>query len=854
MSTQDTDTFAEIKAPTNPFPGLRPFEFDESHLFFGRDGQSERLIGKLSRTRFLAVVGTSGSGKSSLVRAGLLPALLGGFMTSAGSDWRIAILRPGNDPISKLAAAINSPDVFGSEDEENKALQIAITEATLRRGSLGLVEAVRQSAQPEQENLLVVVDQFEELFRFAREASRKAKDEGERYQNEAAAFVKLLLEGHSQREVNIYVVLTMRSDFLGDCAEFWDLPEAVNEGQYLIPRLTRDQLREAITGPVAVAGGEITARLVTRLLNDIGDNQDQLPVLQHLLMRAWDEWKEKRLEVEVKDGDETVKKPHNEVHRGEAIDLCCYEAVGGMAEALSRHADEAYNELPDDRHRRIAETLFKALTEKGEDNREIRRPITLAEICAVSEAHAPEVKKVIETFRLPGRSFLMPPAGTPLDDNSLIDISHESLIRGWHRLREWVDEEAQAAREYRRLAETAELHLNKKAGLWGDPDLQLALAWQETNRPNQYWAVRYHPGFETAIAFLQASEKKRTDDEAGRERQQRAELEQAQALALAQQERAEAERQKVQEQQQRLEEQAKAASKLRRLIAALVVVLLFAMTAAAGALFLYGRANSAFHAADKARADAEFQRTIADKETEAAEIYARQAVDSARVAKEQKNLADRKQQESDESARKAEEQKQIAEQQKQEADKAKLIADEQRQIAVQQRRLAEEREETSRHLLYAASMNLAQKASEEGDSSRVQELLNAFLPASPIPESGDLRGFDWYYLWNHNYKDKAALKGHTNFIQSVAFSTDGKTLASASRDNTVMLWDVTTQQNLTTLKGHTSYLYSVAFSPDGKTLASAGDDQTVKLWDISTGENLATLKGHTRQIFSVAFS
>ena len=94
----------------------RPFEFDESHLFFGRDGQSEQLIGKLSRTRFLAVVGTSGSGKSSLVRAGLLPALLGGFMTSAGSDWRIAIMRPGNDPISKLARAMNSPDVFGSED------------------------------------------------------------------------------------------------------------------------------------------------------------------------------------------------------------------------------------------------------------------------------------------------------------------------------------------------------------------------------------------------------------------------------------------------------------------------------------------------------------------------------------------------------------------------------------------------------------------------------------------------------------------------------------------------------------------------------------------------------------------
>ena len=88
---------------------------------------------------------------------------------------------------------------------------------------------------------------------------------------------------------------------------------------------------------------------MNRLLNDVGDNQDQLPVLQHLLMRAWDEWNEKRLEVEVKRGDVTVRRPHKEVHEAEAIDLCCYEAVGGIAEALSRHADEAFNELSDGR-------------------------------------------------------------------------------------------------------------------------------------------------------------------------------------------------------------------------------------------------------------------------------------------------------------------------------------------------------------------------------------------------------------------------------------------------------------------------------------------------------------------------
>src|SRR4051812_36594809 len=124
----------------NPFPGLRPFEPDETHLFFGRDGQSEELIRRLKRTRFLAVVGTSGSGKSSLVRAGLLPALQGGLMTSAGSDWRVATFRPGHDPIGNLANVLTSREVFGSGDERETAMQTALAESSLRRSSLGLLD------------------------------------------------------------------------------------------------------------------------------------------------------------------------------------------------------------------------------------------------------------------------------------------------------------------------------------------------------------------------------------------------------------------------------------------------------------------------------------------------------------------------------------------------------------------------------------------------------------------------------------------------------------------------------------------------------------------------------------------
>lgn len=133
------------RAANQPLPWVAPLRVSREPLFFGRDGQREALIDKLGKTRFLAVVGTSGSGKSSLVRAGLLPALYGGMMASAGSNWRVAIMRPGNDPIGNLACALNSPDALDAEATESP-LQTAILEATLRRGNLGLVEAVRQQS------------------------------------------------------------------------------------------------------------------------------------------------------------------------------------------------------------------------------------------------------------------------------------------------------------------------------------------------------------------------------------------------------------------------------------------------------------------------------------------------------------------------------------------------------------------------------------------------------------------------------------------------------------------------------------------------------------------------------------
>ena len=212
----------------NPFPGLWPITEEEDYLFFGREAQSNELRRRLRGTRFLAVVGTSGSGKSSLVRAGLIPALHCGFVTQAGSSWWVALMRPWNNPIGAIAATLNEPDVFGitAEDTADDIPQTLITEPNLRRSISGQVEVVQQARIGKKENLLAIVDQFEKLFRF-QEATRDTRSH-----HGSAAFVKLLLETSRATTIPVYIVLTMRSDFLGDCAQFRDLPQLSMLGNF----------------------------------------------------------------------------------------------------------------------------------------------------------------------------------------------------------------------------------------------------------------------------------------------------------------------------------------------------------------------------------------------------------------------------------------------------------------------------------------------------------------------------------------------------------------------------------------------------------------------------------------------
>lgn len=826
---------ADISELINPFPGLRPFSVEESHLFFGREGQSDEALVKLSENRFVAILGASGSGKSSFMFCGLIPTLHGGFMTSAGSNWNVIMSRPGGGPIDNLAESILSQDTsYNSMSEEDKLIKRTIVGTVLRSSSLGLVEVLRQMRPDASQNTLILIDQFEELFRFSKLEAVNSD------QNESVAFVNLLLEAANHPDLPLYVSITMRSDFIGECAKYMELTQMINDSHYLIPQMVRDQKRMAIEGPVAVGGGKIAPRLTQQLLNDVGDNPDQLPILQHALMRTWSYWVDHR-------------KPD------QAMDLEHYNAIGTLRQALSQHANEAFDYL-NKREKQIAEAMFKALTEKGAENTGVRRPTKLSTIAAITGVSEDEVERVVNRFREPGRSLLMPPHGVDLNSDTVIDISHESLMRIWDRLKQWLEEESKAAEMYIKLSDASRRFQEGKASLWQMPDLQLAINWREENKPTLVWGSRYDEAFERTMVFLETSEKAYLTEQHNREVLQ------------------------------------------KRKVKVMRITALILGGAAMFSLFFVVYANIQAGFAEEATKEAEENLVLAVKNEKRAEEQTLRATEAAAEAIFEKNRA---------------------ELQKEEADKAKLVAQRQSLIAQRQTRIAREEKKNAEAARDEADMQRlaadqarkdAIKEKEAADSARaaavrlrfqsVAQSMAVKARAIPDPQLKGLvakQGYTYYMEFKEESKeyngdiyegsyyglqglivDKiyqehpelgaryAKEKGDSTLnqyhghkpendfetqvaVRSVTFSQDGKSLYSAGGDGRLLKWSYEDRSFTEVYKSEKVHRV-VNVSPNERWLALATNEDEIDLFDLSNpGSEPRKLHGHTGSVYDLVF-
>ncbi|MGB8491249.1 MAG: hypothetical protein WCE64_09330 [Bacteroidales bacterium] len=470
----------------NPFPGLRPYTPGDADFFFGRQGESEEIARKVIENRFVALIGASGTGKSSLIRCGLIPAIRK-LSQEDFQSWKIVMMNPGRNPFDSLAEAIS----VAFPDNEYKGT----IRGLLKESTKGIPDILSLLHLKKDSKILLVIDQLEQLFRYGQ------PETGTGLNRETPAFLNLLTRAILDSAPGFYLAVAIRSDLLAECAHHKGFTQIINNSNYLLPKMTRDNVREVIEGPVKRAGAAIDPALVAHMTDEVIDVVEQLPLLQHALMRTWESWKE-------------LDEP------GRPIGFDDYNSIGTVKGAISRHADEIYGSLSNG-SKVICEKLFKIITGKGSDNKGIRYPSNVRTIRSAIHCTGEELFEVIDKYRDPSIFLLNPDSTVALNDDSIIDLSHESLITLWDRLKMWVNEENQSVELYLHLSEASALYQQGKTGLLKPPDLQLAIDWREKNNPDLWWAQKYNPAFERAMVYLRTSEKEFAEAEERKARQQR---------------------------------------------------------------------------------------------------------------------------------------------------------------------------------------------------------------------------------------------------------------------------------------------------------------------------------------------
>jgi len=536
-----------------PYTGLRSFTEEESLYFKGRDLQIDQITSLLEQNKFLMVTGASGEGKSSLIYAGLIPNARAGFFRSKYSNWIVADFRPERSPVRNMALSLaaqfnSSPETVETELRRGYSSLIDLyTNSEFYAGDMDqfpdrFTEQEKKERKRKSANLILIVDQFEEFFtnpeNFFNEATSR----------DSQIAVNLILETARiaiARNLPVYVVCTMRSDYIGQCSAFRGLPEYIGFSQFFVPRLKRKDLKQVIEEPALLAGLHISQRLIERLVFDISDGVDQLPILQHALSRIWTAAKQGTEELdlihyamvggmppeELPDEDiptwrqwfdrlpEKEKKLYHETGLDKIIEI--------HANLLYENAWEYYtrrhpgSELTQQDAKRIVALSFSCLT-KIDNSRAVRNRMSLEEI--VSIINTPKldtavVGGVLNIFREEGNSFIRPfktddPSTQKLLATTVLDITHESLIRNWNKLNQWANKEFEfysTFLDFKKQLDRWKESGKRRGYLLPVGPLTYFENWYNNCKPNRGWIMRYAEAKEDPKEATQHAEETLTD-------------------------------------------------------------------------------------------------------------------------------------------------------------------------------------------------------------------------------------------------------------------------------------------------------------------------------------------------------
>lgn len=628
-------------------------------------------------------------------------------------------------------------------------------------------------------------------------------------------FFDTLINTLSRVDSRLFVIIALRSDYLGECSRYTGLARFVNGSNYLLPEPGSQSVREMIVDPVKYAGAEIDPELLEILIDEITVNHQPLSLLQHAMMRTWSHWKEHC------DYDSKVGKGS-------------YDYTGTIKNSVSIHANEIYDGLSD-RGKSICAAMFRVITRKGPDNKGLRHPSDIGTIKSVAGCTTGELLEVADRFRKSAVSFITPGEDVILNDDSIIDLQSDCLMNSWNRLQEWIDIEAASMDIYLRLSEASALYQQGKTGLYRPPELQAAISWQKENKPDLAWAAQYNPAWERAMAYLRTSEKAYTDEEENKIRLH------------------------------------KISSRRSGIIAA---ILGFFILAAAGLTGLQyqqkSEAKKLTLIAEKLRSEAERQKIISDSSVVAAttlryisDSTASAAVKEAQSAREQQVAVSR--------------QITIAERnveefliQKNQAIEEKNLIQRMRMLSVgksmslKSLQLAGQKDLQSL-LAYQAYLFNKKNHGHENDADIYAGLYNVALQYGNINfksfsgHNGDIKsiafvpgkkefftsGNDGRILkWALDKKDQTLQVIHSGseVIDVLAVSPDASWLACGSANSSIRMIPLKGSDLSYEMTGHQAKIKSLIFSYDGKYLYSAALDGKVLKWDIAarTSINVAT--------------